>query len=185
MSIAPLNGADYRSTPLDILETPQKDGGLRQNLTAVDDDGLTGHIAGLVTGEIEHGVGDVIGIAGVGIAGVVFGLAPTFALLVATNTLIGLAGSGYHPAASYLISRVAKPEQRGSALGVHVIGGSTSYFLAPLLAGGIAVAVGWRGTFIALSLPTLVLGVALAVLLQRAAVKRGISKTEERAAKEQ
>jgi FSR family fosmidomycin resistance protein-like MFS transporter len=126
-----------------------------------------------------------IGIAGVAIAGVVFGLAPTFALLVAANTLIGLTGSGYHPAASYLISRVSKPEQRGSALGIHVIGGSTSYFLAPLLAGGIAVALGWRGTFIALSIPTLVLGVVFALLLQRAAVKRGVSKAEVHAEEQQ
>jgi predicted MFS family arabinose efflux permease len=104
---------------------------------------------------------------------------------VAANALIGLTGSGYHPAASYLISRVAKPEQRGSALGVHVIGGSASYFLAPLLAGGIAVAIGWRGTFIALSAPTLLLGLALVFLLQRATVKRGISRAKEQTGDEQ
>ncbi len=121
-----------------------------------------------------------VGIAGVAITGVVFALAPSFALLVAANALIGLTGSGYHPSASYLISRVAKPEQRGRALGVHVIGGSASYFLAPLLAGGIAVALGWRGTYIALSVPTLLLGLALVFLLQKAAVRRGIYKTDER-----
>jgi MFS family permease len=52
-----------------------------------------------------------------------------------------------------------------------------------LLAGGIAVALGWRGTYIALSIPTLLLGVALVLLLQRAAVKRGISKAEKRPGK--
>lgn len=145
-----------------------------------------GHLpAGWLSDRISPVLMIFIGIAGVAIAGVMFGLAPSFSMLVAANALIGLTGSGYHPAASYLISRVAKPEQRGSALGVHVIGGSASYFLAPLLAGGIAVAMGWRGTYIALSVPTLVLGVALVLLLQRAAVKRGISKTQERAAKEQ
>jgi FSR family fosmidomycin resistance protein-like MFS transporter len=144
-----------------------------------------GHLpAGWLSDRISPVLMIFVGIAGVAIAGVMFGLAPTFSMLVAANALIGLTGSGYHPAASYLISRVAKADQRGSALGVHVIGGSASYFLAPLLAGGIAAAVGWRGTYIALSVPTLVLGVALVLLLQRAAVKRGISKTEERAAKE-
>jgi MFS family permease len=97
---------------------------------------------------------------------------------------MGLTGSGYHPAASYLIARVAKEEQRGSALGVHVIGGSASYFLAPLIAGAIAVALGWRGTYIALSMPSLLLGVALVLLLQKATVKRGISKTGVSSAEE-
>lgn len=139
-----------------------------------------GHLpAGWLSDRIGAVVMIFIGIAGVAVAGVLFGLAPTFPLLVATNALMGLSGSGYHPAASLLISRVAKPEQRGSALGVHVIGGSASYFLAPLLAGGIAVALGWRGTYIALSIPTLLLGLALVFLLQRATVKRGISKAKK------
>ncbi|MBN2553194.1 MAG: MFS transporter [Spirochaetales bacterium] len=138
-----------------------------------------GHLpAGWLSGRISPVLMIFIGIAGVAIAGVMFGLAPTFALLVVANALIGLTGSGYHPAASYLISRVARPEQRGSALGVHVMGGSASHFLAPLIAGGIAAAVGWRGTYVALSVPTLCLGLALVVLLHRAAVKRGISKAE-------
>lgn len=145
-----------------------------------------GHLpAGWLADRISAVLMIFVGIAGVALAGVVFGLAPTFALLVAANALIGLTGSGYHPAASYLISRVAKPEQRGSALGVHVIGGSSSYFLAPLLAGGIAVALGWRGTYIVLSVPTLLLGVALVFLLQRGAVKHGISRREERSGEEQ
>jgi MFS family permease len=145
-----------------------------------------GHLpAGWLSDRIGAVVLIFVGIVGVALAGVLFGLAPTFPLLVAANALIGLTGSGYHPAASYLISRVAKPEQRGSALGVHVIGGSASYFLAPLLAGGIAVAIGWRGTFIALSAPTLLLGLALVFLLQRATVKRGISRAKEQTGDEQ
>jgi len=144
-----------------------------------------GHLpAGWLSDRVSAVLMIFIGIAGVAVAGVLFGLAPTFPLLIAAYALIGLTGSGYHPAASYLISRVAKPEQRGSALGVHVIGGSASHFLAPLLAGGFAVALGWRGTFIALSIPTLVLGIVLVLLLQRATVKRGISKAEVRAGEE-
>jgi MFS family permease len=140
-----------------------------------------GHLpAGWLSDRISPVLMIFVGIAGVAIAGVAFGLAPTFPLLVAASALIGLTGSGYHPAASYLISRVAKPEQRGRALGVHVIGGSASYFLAPLLAGGIAVALRWRGTYIALSIPTLVLGVLLIILLQKATVKHGVSEKEER-----
>jgi len=135
-----------------------------------------GHLpAGWLSDRISPMIMIFVGIAGVAMAGVFFGLAPTFGLLVVANVLIGLTGSGYHPASSYLISKVTRPEQRGAALGVHVIGGSASYFLAPLLAGGIAVSLGWRGAYVALSIPALLFGVVLVVLLQRAAVQRGVS----------
>lgn len=131
-----------------------------------------GHLpAGWLTDRMNPLVMIAVGICGVGIAGTLFGLAPTFVLLMVANVLIGLAGSGYHPSASYLISRVSAPERRGSALGVHVIGGSAAYFVAPLAAGGIALALGWRNTYLVLSIPTVLLGVALVMLLHR----RGVS----------
>lgn len=125
-----------------------------------------------------------IGTAGVALAGLLFGLSPVFPLLIVANALIGLAGSGYHPAASYMIARITKPEQRGAALGVHIIGGSASNFLAPLLAGGIAVAIGWRGTYISLSGFTIIMGIVMVLLLHRATVRHGINKTEARPEKE-
>ncbi len=135
-----------------------------------------GHLpSGWLTDRIGGAVMIFIGIAGVAVAGFFFGLAPSIALLFLANTLIGVCASCYHPAASSLIARLVKPEQRGSALGVHVIGGSASYFLAPLLAGAVAAALGWRGTYIALSIPTLALGLILFFLLKRATVKRGIA----------
>jgi MFS family permease len=67
-----------------------------------------------------------------------------------------------------LIYRITKSGERGRALGVHIIGGSASNFLAPLLIGGIAAAWSWRGSFIALAIPTLALGPVLFFLLSRA-----------------
>ena len=40
-----------------------------------------------------------------------------------------------------------------------------SFFLAPLIAAGIASALGWRGTFIATAIPTLSLGIVFHLLL--------------------
>lgn len=140
-----------------------------------------GHLpSGWLTDRISPVIMILVGTVGVAIAGILFGLAPTFPLLIVANGLIGLAASGYHPAASYLISRVTRPEQRGSALGIHVIGGSASYFVAPLLAGGIAMALGWRNTYLALSLPTLLLGIVLVILLRRSAGRSGASVREKR-----
>jgi len=80
---------------------------------------------------------------------------------------MGIAGGGYHPSASPLISASVRPENRGSALGFHLVGGSGSFFLAPLIAAGIASAWGWRGSFLGLAIPTAIFGVVFFVLLGR------------------
>jgi len=60
-----------------------------------------------------------------------------------------------------------KPEYRGRALGLHQIGGTVSFFLAPLIAAAIAGALGWRGTFITIAAPTLCLGIIFYLILGR------------------
>jgi len=109
------------------------------------------------------------GIAGVATCGLAIGLAPTFGVMAAFQFLMGIVGSGYHPAATTLISLSVPAENRGQALGVHIIGGSSSFFLTPLLAGLIASSWGWRGAFVTLALPTLALGLIVFVLLGRLA----------------
>lgn len=126
-----------------------------------------GHLpSGWLTGRVNPLLMIFFGIGGIGIGGLLFGLAPTYSTLVAANAIIGVAGSGYHPAASYLIGRIARPENRGRALGMHVIGGSGAYFAAPLLAGVMALGLGWRNTYIALAIPTTVLGLVFVLLLR-------------------
>ena len=99
-----------------------------------------------------------IGVLGVGIAGLLVGFSSSYGVLLALLVLMGLAAGGYHPASTPLISLSVPPNQRGRALGLHLIGGNSSFFLAPLIAGGIAAVWGWRGSFIALAIPTIVLG---------------------------
>jgi len=60
-----------------------------------------------------------------------------------------------------------------------LIGGSASYFLAPIVAAAIAIAWGWRGPFIVLAVPTIVFGIVFHILLGRWA---RISKTERKIA---
>jgi len=66
-----------------------------------------------------------------------------------------------------LFRSVVAPERRGRALGVHIIGGSSSHFLAPLIAAGLVAIVGWRGSFLSLSAPVAVLGLAVFVMIER------------------
>ncbi len=127
-----------------------------------------GHLAsGWMMGRLGPRLMITAGTAGVATCGLAIGLAPGFALMVALQFVMGIAGSGYHPAATTLISLSVPRESRGHALGLHVIGGSGSNLLTPLLAGLIAAALGWRGAFITLAVPTIALGVAIFVLLGR------------------
>ncbi|MFC1937012.1 MFS transporter, partial [Chloroflexota bacterium] len=75
-----------------------------------------------------------VGIAGVGVAALLVGLSQTYVMLIVFLALMGVLSGGYHPASPPLIAASVAPEKRGRALGIHVIGGSGSLFVAPLIA---------------------------------------------------
>jgi FSR family fosmidomycin resistance protein-like MFS transporter len=107
------------------------------------------------------------GVAGVALAGLLIGLSPNYVFLLLCLVILGLMGGGYHPAASPLVSASVKPERRGMALGIHQIGGTFSFFLAPIIAAGIASALGWRGSFLAIAIPAIAFGIAFHIILGR------------------
>lgn len=123
-----------------------------------------------------------IGIAGVALSGLLVGLSPTYIMMIIFLVLLGATGGGYHPASAPLVSASVEPENRGRALGIHQIGGSASHFVAPLVAVAIAAALGWRGSFIVISVPIMVFGIVFYVLLGRRGYTRetehGISKSD-------
>ncbi len=108
-----------------------------------------------------------IGVAGMGLSGLLIGLSPTYVVMIVFLVMLGATGGGYHPAAAPLVSATVAPEKRGRALGIHQIGGTASYFLTPLIAAAIATAIGWRGSFIAISIPAILFGITFYVLLGR------------------
>ena len=108
-----------------------------------------------------------VGISGVALAGLLTGIAPSYIVLAVFLVFLGILGGGYHPAASPLVSASVEEKNRGLALGLHQIGGTASFFLTPLIAAGIAGAIGWRGTFISLSIPFIIFGFALYIILGR------------------
>ncbi|MBN1367135.1 MAG: MFS transporter [Dehalococcoidales bacterium] len=108
-----------------------------------------------------------IGILGVAVGGVFVGISNTYILLLVAMVFMGLMAGGYHPAATPLISMSVPANQRGRALGLHLIGGNSSFFLAPLVAGAIAIAWGWRGAYLTLAIPTAILGVFFFIYLKR------------------
>ena len=116
-----------------------------------------------------------VSICGVALAGVLAGLSQTYIMLIAFLILMGLLGGGYHPASPPVVAASVEPRNRGRALGFHMVGGSASFFLTPLIAAAIASAWGWRGSFITLAIPAMVYGIVFYVLLGRWA---GTKKTE-------
>ncbi len=108
-----------------------------------------------------------IGISGVGLSGLLVGFSPTYIILVIFLILLGVAGGGYHPASIPVIATSVDPEKRGRALGLHQIGGAASHFLGPLIAVGIASALGWRGSFISTAIPITLFGIVFYVFLRR------------------
>jgi len=113
-----------------------------------------------------------LGVSGVALCGLLVGLSPTYIMMIVFLMLLGITGGGYHPAASPLVSASVEPKNRGRALGFHQIGGTASFFLTPLIAAGIVSTLGWRGSFIALAIPTFIFGIVLYALLGR----RGYAK---------
>jgi MFS family permease len=108
-----------------------------------------------------------IGILGVAVGGMFVGLSQTYIMLIIAMIFMGLMAGGYHPASTPLISLSVPVKQRGRALGLHLIGGNSSFFLAPLIAGGIAAAWGWRGAYVTLAIPTAIIGVFFYIYLSR------------------
>jgi len=125
-----------------------------------------------------------IGICGVAVAAFLIGLSQTYILLLVFLALMGLAGGGYHPSAPPVIAASVGMENRGRALGLHMIGGSSSFFLAPIIAAAIAAVWGWRGSFIGLAIPAMLYGIVFYILLgrrltaSRAANKTAVSQIE-------
>jgi MFS transporter, NNP family, nitrate/nitrite transporter len=121
--------------------------------------------AGWLADRIAPRILITIGICGVALAGFFVGLSHTFVFMLFFLALMGFLGGGYHPSSPPLISTLVEPKFQGQALGLHVIGGGASYFLAPLIATAIASVFGWRGSFIGLAVPTILFGACFFIIL--------------------
>ena len=107
------------------------------------------------------------GISGVAIAGAMLGLSGSYGGMIACLVLMGLLGGGYHPSASPLIAAAVPREKRGRAIGIHIVGGSLSHFVAPLFAVFLAGLLGWRGVYLSTALPVFLFGLWLLLLMIR------------------
>jgi predicted MFS family arabinose efflux permease len=90
------------------------------------------------------------------------GFATSFAQLVAARLAIGVGEAAGTPTAHALIADYFPPERRARALSVYSAGASVGVILAYLVGGWVQELWGWRGVFLALGAP----GVLLALLVR-------------------
>jgi MFS family permease len=129
--------------------------------------GISQLLGGWLADRIGQHILVTIGICGVALAGFLVGLSQTYTMMIIFLGLMGVLGGGYHPASPPLISASVEPKKQGQALGFHLIGGSASHFLTPLIAAAIAMALSWRASFTILAVPTIVFGIVFYFLLGR------------------
>lgn len=111
-----------------------------------------------------------IGLSGVAACGLLVGVAPTYVILLIAMILMGLLGGCYHPSASPIVADSTPVEKRGRSLGVHQVGGTLANFITPFFAAGIAAAFSWRESYLILSVPIIIFGVVVFILLRRSRI---------------
>ena len=127
--------------------------------------GLSNGLSQLPAGRLADRFGArlmvLLGVTGVAVAGFFIGFTNSYAMLVGLLVLSALVGAGYHPASAAAIASSVPEEYRGRTLGVHLIGGTSAFWIVPLLAAPIAATWGWRTPYLVLTAPVAVLGVFL------------------------
>jgi FSR family fosmidomycin resistance protein-like MFS transporter len=126
--------------------------------------------SGRLADRINPAILIAIGTLGVAVGGILVGISQTYVMLLVFLVLMGLMTGGYHPASTPLILSSVEPKVRGRALGLHLLGGNSSFFVAPIIAGLVMTAMpgwSWHGPFIVLAIPTAIFGLIFYIYLTR------------------
>lgn len=137
--------------------------------------GLAQLPAGWLTDHIGARIMITVSIIGVAIAGVLVGLSSTYIMLLLVLIFMGIIGSGYHPSAPPLVMAATEPKNRSKALGFHMLGGSGSHFVAPVIGSAIAAVWGWRYAYFSLAVPMVVFGIIFFIVLGQQNAANGIN----------
>ncbi|HEX2298448.1 MAG TPA: MFS transporter, partial [Pseudonocardiaceae bacterium] len=112
------------------------------------------------------------------------GLAPSVGLLAAARAGAGIGRAVVTPTHFSLLADYYPPEIRPKVFGTHRAANSVGQFVGPIVAGGLALWLGWRAPFVLFVVPTVVF-VALALRLReppRGALDRRAAGVSDQAA---
>jgi MFS transporter, FSR family, fosmidomycin resistance protein len=84
------------------------------------------------------------GLALLGTAIALAGMAPSYWALIAVMPLAGLGNGVFHPADYSIFNTRVDPRRLGRAYSAHSTSGSLGWVLAPIVVGGLTAAFGWR-----------------------------------------
>jgi|FaiFalFF_MnMetaG_3_1042247.scaffolds.fasta_scaffold00171_10 sugar phosphate permease len=101
-----------------------------------------------------------VSMAWIGVAYLLVGIAPTYALLLPAVALVGMGGAIWHPPAIAALSRWW-PDRRGFAVGLHGVGGSIGDTLAPVMVGMLLLAFFWRTLLPFYAIPAVLLALGV------------------------
>ena len=105
-----------------------------------------------------------IGLGGVGLTALGVSASPTFFIMLVFMAMMGIFGGFYHPSAASLLTSYFESGRRGSAIGLHLLGGTIGFTGAPVLGGIIGAALGWRFSFVLLSIPALIAAPVMSIV---------------------
>lgn len=123
--------------------------------------GIHGWVSRWVKRKALCGAGNIF----VGLSLALAGLASNFPFFGAARVGGSVAASPQHPVAASLMSDWYGSRKRGTSFSIHFAGGNVGTVMAPLAAGFLYLAVGWRNTLLLFGIPGIVIGSLVWILL--------------------
>ncbi len=111
----------------------------------------------LAGGQLVFGAGLLLG-----------GLSQSITQLIAAISVARIGGSPQHPVGNALLSDIYPPERRGFAISAHISGGNVGTVLVPFVGGALILAIGWQATLALFGVPSLVIGLLIALFVREA-----------------
>lgn len=107
------------------------------------------------------------------------GLAGNFVTIFLARMGVGIGEAGGNPASHSLIADLFPEDRRATAIAIYTLGAPLGTFLGAAVVGWLAVAVGWRQTFLVLGLPGFF--VAALIILWMHEPRRNVTANDGRA----
>jgi predicted MFS family arabinose efflux permease len=128
---------------------------------------ISSPISSVLTSTSERKILLIVALAGFAIANILACVASTFEVLILARVLQAIAAGAFSPAASAYIASVAPPGRKGRALTAIALGGVLATLAGAPLGTILGNAFGWRATYLAIAILTIIALTGLTLFLAR------------------